>query len=136
MLCPVKKLRLEPELANALLEAKGRKLTLVVAGRRGCGKTKFICEHFLKFRPQSDVYALEFDRKRGSHALGFAVYSTFVRALGATYFIQVLEATVDDWTPQKLRASALCAPEVVKLARSSPESFGIVVIQADGEVFP
>lgn len=33
------------------------------------------------------MYALEFDRKRASHALGFAVFAALVRAQGATYFV-------------------------------------------------
>lgn len=127
---------MDPELAKALFTAKNRKFTLIVVGKRGSGKTSFIRETILRLRPESDVYSFEFDRKRRSHALGFATYSAFVRALKTTCFVQVLEATIEDWAPKKLRASALCAPEIAKFAKSSPETFGIVAVQAESESLP
>ena len=41
---------------------------------------------------------------------------------------------MEDWEPQKLRVSAFCAPELRKLAETRPESVGIVVIQAEGDL--
>lgn len=108
-------------------------ITIVVAGRRGCGKTTLIRDSFLRLRPESDVYSLEFDRKRASHALSFAAFAALARAGETTYFVQILEVVVDTWTPQKLRASALCAPEIAKIAKARPETFGIVALQAEGE---
>lgn len=108
-------------------------ITIVVAGRRGCGKTTLIRDSFLRLRPESDVYSLEFDRRRASHALGFAAFTALARAGETTYFVQILEVVVDAWTPQKLRASALCAPEIAKIAKARPETFGIVALQAEGE---